>query len=136
MRVVHNQYIFRAEDGRLYRRDSLTKSEVLQKDINSFSVIKLIFFVLIVCALFAFVNGSEPKSFGGFLSMLENVPTIDTQGLLSIAKFDLPDWGVFEPIAVFIESIGGIISFIIWFGAVFVNSAFVAFYFVGWLVGA
>lgn len=144
MREVHTQHIYRAEDGKLYKREYLTRSNTLRddKEVSSFSVFRIIAIVLLVACVFSLfsqvnvpIEDREYKSFAGFLTMMTNIPNlIDTSNLLNIVTFELGNWGIFEPLAVMIESLGTALSFVIWLGAVCVNFMQMGFYFILWIV--
>lgn len=69
MREVHTEHIFRAEDGKLYKREYLTRSNVLRddKEVNTFGLIRLVAIVLIVACVFSLFLKST------YLLKIENI---------------------------------------------------------------
>lgn len=136
-----NETIFRAEDGNLYKKQSINRSTLLnsqeERTLNnsqSWGIVKVLILLLTLAMFVSFVTGSaEIKTFGGFLKMLQNCPQFDFTSIFSFLEFDLGDWGAFDFIADFIEWQGDILRFAVWFCQVAVNALSMFFYFLKWL---
>lgn len=135
-----NETIFRGEDGKLYKKQSVSRStlrnSVEERDVNnrmSWGVLKVLALVLILAMFISFITSSNPPTFQGFLEMLSNVPTIDTQGIFEFFQPDFGDWGIFDWLKDFIEWNINLLAIPSWLFAVMYNAIAIGIYFITWL---
>lgn len=137
MREVHTETVFRGEDGKLYKSERLTRSTVRRSDLKnnqSWGLLKIVAIVLLLAMFIGAVTGAEDKTFSSFLQMLQNVPTINTEGIFTLLDFNLGDWGEwFNFIRDFILMFLSLIEVLIWLGACLWNGATFGLYFLRWV---
>lgn len=102
-------------------------SHIETSENKGFNVFGLVFLILLLVAVSAFLVGDEPKTFASFLEMLTTVPRIDMPWkTISDFVLNFPDWLVWlEPVVGFFQQLlsigvflfGGILqvmSIVVW----------------------
>lgn len=97
------------------------------------SIFHYVFMLLFIVSFFYAVSGTEQNlTFSGLLSILENAPSIPTDWIGIFSDLTIKDnWGLFEFLRSFLNSIMGIISF----GLYLVTGAAQLIVYIGYFIG-
>lgn len=101
---------------------------------STFSIVKLVFLILLAISLFVAVSNGSPKSFESFIEYIANIELIPiTDVALWFKELTIiADWGIFNFLRDIVNIITGAISLVAFLGITIVNFVPIIIGFISW----